>query len=508
MNNQDKFYITTAINYMNGPPHIGHAYEAITADVFARYHRLNNEQVFFLTGSDEHGQKISDTAKKQNMTPIELCDKYVDTFKSLNQNLNVSNDFYIRTTSEQHKKFVLWFWNKALEKEDIYLGQYTGWYNVREETYVTNKMAELHNYKDIVSGNELIQRNEPSYFFKLNKYKDQIINHINDNPHFILPLERRNEILDKLIKEELNDISISRTNFDWGIKTPENNHVMYVWFDALTNYLSALNFDQNNNIFWPPNITLIGKDIIWFHAVIFSGMLMSCDIPLPNTILCHGFVNDSEGKKMSKSLGNTIDPVEIIEKYNHDIFRFYMFCDAGNIGEDIKFDINRLIDMNDNVLGNSLGNLILRTSSLMGKIFQNKIKDQDLENNKIDIIFNHTELVDQINNCFLNFQLCDALKIIMDRIGQVNKYFSDNTPWKNTYENNIRIMSSTMNAIYILVHFLYPYIPTSCDKILNALGAKLVTFGELVENNNITSMNDAGKLFDRINKNKYDKKKN
>jgi len=317
------FYITTAINYANGAPHIGHAYEAATSDVIARHQRLTSKHraVYFVTGSDEHGQKIAEQAVKEGKSaPIEICDKYVAGFQVLNQRLRVTNDDYVRTTSDRHKRTAKELWNRCHAAGDIYLDRYQGWYNVREETFVTESEAQQHEYKDPVSGLPYRQVEEESYFFKMSKYKEQLIQYIEvDNPTFIQPVNHKNLILQRLKSDDLRDLSISRTTFDWGIPVPEGfheKHVMYVWLDALTNYLTGVNglgTNQDGSIdslakFWPANVHIIGKDILWFHTVIWPCLLMSSGVPLPKAVFAHGFVNDKEGKKMSKSMvRNSVD---------------------------------------------------------------------------------------------------------------------------------------------------------------------------------------------------------
>jgi nucleoside diphosphate kinase len=309
-----RFYISTAINYANGPPHMGHAYEAVAADCIARYHRAYGREVFFLTGSDEHGQKIADTAAGQGLKPIELADKHVAQFQDLDHSLGVKFDGYVRTTSDNHKKIARALWSKCEKNGGVYLGNYVGWYNVREETFVTETDAQANDFKDPVSGKPLKKMEEPSYFFRLSEYQQKLIDHIKSNPKFIMPGERRNEVLQRLAVP-LIDLSVSRTTFDWGIAVPGDTpgHVMYVWFDALSNYISGIGYDPSAKDpakatptakFWPADIHLIGKDIIWFHCVIWPALLMCSGEPLPKTILAHGFVHGADGKKMSKSIGN------------------------------------------------------------------------------------------------------------------------------------------------------------------------------------------------------------
>jgi methionyl-tRNA synthetase len=324
---------------------MGHAYEATTSDVIARYQRSlrsANHGVYFVTGSDEHGQKIAEAAERENVTPIEICNKYVTGFQVLNQRLLISNDDYIRTTSARHKRTAQELWLRCAAAGDIYLDTYTGWYNVREETFVTETDAALNNYTDPVSGLPYKRVEEESYFFRMSAYKDRLIQYIEiDNPNFIQPVNHKNLILQRLKSDELRDLSISRTTFNWGISVPSGfheNHVMYVWMDALSNYLTGVNglgVNQNDlndasgtpgNLqhFWPANVHIIGKDILWFHTVIWPCLLFSANIAPPLTVFAHGFVNDRDGKKMSKSMGNVVDPHDMLDKFDVDTFRWYV----------------------------------------------------------------------------------------------------------------------------------------------------------------------------------------
>lgn len=314
----DKYYLSTAIAYTNGYPHMGHAYEFLTADVLVRFYRVLGYDTYFLSGSDEHGQKVAASAAAAGRSPIEHCNIFVDAFKALKQRLAVSISSYVRTTSDSHKASAQRLWKMCAASDDIYLGIYEGWYNEREELFVTDSEAEATQFMDPGSGLPLKRVKEESYFFRMSKYADWLINHIESNPDFIQPEQFRNNILARLRKDPLKDLSVSRTTFDWGIRVPEGfdqKHVMYVWFDALSNYISGLGYlaepQGENAKYWPAQTHVIGKDIVWFHSVIWPIMLHSAGIPLPATVFCHGFVNAADGRKMSKSYNNTIDPLDV-----------------------------------------------------------------------------------------------------------------------------------------------------------------------------------------------------
>ncbi len=326
----EKYYVTTAIMYTNGNPHIGHAYEVALADYTARFNRMYGRDTFFLSGTDEHGQKIAETAERVGMTPQDMVNMYKERFEVLYQRLRVSENHFVRTTDAQHKDTARKLWQMCEKvKDDIYLGHYEGWYNVREEAYVTDADAEAWEFKDPSSGKPLELKKEASYFLRLSKYHDRLMKHIEENPDFIQPESYRNQIIARLTKDPLRDLSISRTTFEWGVRVPENcdqKHVMYVWFDALSNYISGVQgLDDpptENTKYWPANHHIIGKDILWFHTVIWPIMLMSANVPLPKSVMAHGFIHDENGDKMSKSLGNTIDAHDILDKYPCDTVRW------------------------------------------------------------------------------------------------------------------------------------------------------------------------------------------
>jgi methionyl-tRNA synthetase len=312
-----KFYLTTAIAYTNGYPHIGHAYEFLTSDVLVRYHRVLGQNTFFLTGTDEHGQKVAASAEKAGLTPLDHCDHYVKAFQDLHSQLLVTYSDFMRTTSPYHELTSQRLWSRCADNNDIYLDTYEGWYNEREEVFVSNQDAEACNFLDVGNGLPLKRVTEESYFFRMSKYTSKLIEHIETYPEFIQPEAYRQNILSRLQKEGLKDLSISRTSFTWGIPMPtgyDPKHVMYVWFDALSNYLSgihALDHDHDLSGFWPASVHVIGKDIVWFHAVIWPCMLFSAGLDLPKCVYAHGFVNASDGRKMSKSYNNAVDPIEV-----------------------------------------------------------------------------------------------------------------------------------------------------------------------------------------------------
>jgi len=504
------FYITTAINYTNGNPHSGHAYEAIVADCLARYHRLAKYDVFFMTGSDEHGQKIADTASQQKLDPIQLCDLYVEGFKKLNSMLSISNDFYIRTTTEEHKICAQVIWQKVKEKGDIYLGTYDGWYNKREERFMTEIEAKNVNYMD--GDIKLIKMSEPSYFFKLSKYQDKLIDYLKRYPEYIFPEERYNEIMERL-KEPLLDLSISRTNFDWGIKVPnDENHVMYVWFDALTNYLSGVEYHKDNNKFnqyWPASMHVIGKDIVWFHAVIWSCMLFSLDLPLPKNIVCHGFINGPDGRKMSKSWGNVICPKEMLTRYTSDTLRYFVLRE-GVFGADFNFSETGLIDRYNSDLANGIGNFVQRCLTFVVTYCDSKIPMEQATH-----LFDVGDWVGNINKSFGTFQIQSVIQQIMEVLANVNKWLNGMALWnlKNQEDQTKRniIVRTLLEFLYVLTHLMECFIPEASSKIFERLNTKPVDLRTLVDNSwdNLkpgTVVSSGAVLFPRIGLNRQDKK--
>ena len=471
------FYITTAINYANGAPHMGHAYEAVAADVIARYHRGYGREVFFLTGADEHGQKIADTAAAQGLKPIELVDRSVSQFKHLDWTLGCDFSFYGRTTSDKHKHLCRQLWQKCAENGDVYLGNYVGWYNVREETFVTETEAQANNFMDPVSGKALKKMEEPSYFFKMGQYRKAIIDHIKNNPEFVMPEARRNEVLGRL-DDELIDLSVSRTTFDWGIACPGDTpgHVMYVWFDALSNYITHLGYDAcapdpsksgPHTKFWPCDVHLIGKDIIWFHCVIWPAILMSAGLPLPKTVLAHGFVHGADGKKMSKSIGNVVDPYDVLNQFPVDSFRYFLMRDSP-FGGDLTFSETALALRHNAELADTFGNLVNRSITLCAKYNDGKIPKEAAEP-----IVDVGKLRADSEAAYNVHQIDTAADLAMGAIRAANKYLTDTEPWhmKDGDVRRLVVVRTVLEAVYAASHFLLPFLVYGIPKVFEKLNS-------------------------------------
>ena len=371
------FYITTPIYYPSGKPHMGHAYSSIIADVFARFKRLEGFEVFFLTGTDEHGLKIQREAEKNKKDPKVFCDELSKKFKDLSKTLNLSNDDFIRTTESRHYKSVEKIWNKLVDSGDIYLDKYSGWYSISDEAFYDDEEIKDHEGSKIAisSGSKVEWVEEESFFFKLSAWSSELLKHYENNKDFIAPKSRKNEVV-KFVEKGLKDLSISRTSFSWGIRVPKNDkHVIYVWLDALTNYLSALDFsnlnDEKFKNFWPADVHIIGKDILRFHAIYWPAFLLAAKIPLPKRVFGHGWIL-SDDKKMSKSIGNILDPIEIIKSYGVDQLRYYLVKEV-SLGNDGSISMKNLYNCINNDLANNYGNLCQRVFSFIHKNCSNKI---------------------------------------------------------------------------------------------------------------------------------------
>tara|TARA_Y100001958_G_C21241453_1_gene569312 strand:- start:1059 stop:2600 length:1542 start_codon:yes stop_codon:yes gene_type:complete len=469
-----KFYITTPIYYPSGKPHMGHAYSSIIADIFARFKRLEGYEVLFLTGTDEHGQKIQKEAEKNRKDPKIFCDELSDKFRSLTKTLNLTNNDFIRTTESRHFKSVNEIWNRLVKSGDIYLDKYSGWYSVSDEAYYEEDEIEKKNGKNISksSGSSVEWVEEESYFFKLSAWQKKLLEHYSNNKEFILPISRKNEVI-SFVEKGLKDLSISRTSFSWGIPVPDNSkHIIYVWLDALTNYLSALNFPDTNDekykSFWPADVHIIGKDILRFHAIYWPAFLLAADLPLPKRVFGHGWILSDE-KKMSKSLGNILDPIEIIDKYGIDQLRYYLIKEV-SLGNDGSISMENLKNCINNDLANNYGNLCQRVFSFINKNCENKIpKAKDLGENDILLINNIKKnipkLIDFINKQNLN----EYIKMVVSFSFEANKYFNDSEPWafkKKDPERMNTVLFTICEQIKNISILLNPIIPLSTKKVL------------------------------------------
>ena len=468
------FYITTPIYYPSGKPHMGHAYSSIIADIFARFKRLENYNVLFLTGTDEHGQKIQKEAKKNNKDPKLFCDELSETFRSLTKILNLSNDDFIRTTEKRHHSSVKEIWNKLVESGDIYLDKYSGWYSVSDEAFYDEDEIENIDGKKISksSGSSVEWVEEESYFFKLSKWSDKLLKFYKDNPDFILPKSRKNEVI-KFVEKGLKDLSISRTSFSWGIPVPKNDkHIIYVWLDALTNYISALNFpditDKKYKSFWPADIHIIGKDILRFHAVFWPAFLLAAKLPAPKRVFGHGWIL-SDDKKMSKSLGNILDPLEIIDKYGIDQLRYYLVKEV-SLGNDGSISLENLKNCINNDLANNYGNLCQRVFSFIKKNCENKIPFNSKLNDKDKLLINNLkDNLPKLINFMNNQQLNEYIKTVVSFSFDANKYFNDSEPWALKRKNPERmnaILFTIVEQIKNISILLNPIIPDATNKVL------------------------------------------
>jgi len=498
------FYITTPIYYPSAKPHMGHAYSSIIADFFARFKRIQGYKVHFLTGTDEHGQKIQRAAERKGMEPLKFCDEISETFRNLSQTLNLSNDDFIRTTEIRHEKSVHNLWNILEKKNEIYLSKYSGWYSVSDEAFYTEDEIDISNDTKVasISGSTVEWVEEESYFFKLSKWQEPLLKYYSEHPDFILPISRKNEVI-SFVKSGLKDLSVSRKSFSWGIKVPSNNnHVIYVWLDALTNYLSALNYpNQNDNLyknFWPASIHLIGKDILRFHAVYWPAFLLAADIPLPERIYGHGWILSGE-EKMSKSKGNILDPIEIIKTYGLDSLRYYLIKEV-SFGNDGNISKEKLQSCINSDLANNYGNLCQRVISFNEKNCNLKIpKINSFNKDDLDLLKRFSDNFDMLVKYIDNQDLNSYMNFVVESLFLANKYFNDHEPWKKK-SDQLRlntIVYVSLEIIRKISIMLYPVIPSSSLKVLNIfdISEKEIDFNS-IKNHNVLVPNEK---IDKIN---------
>ncbi len=475
------YYLTTAISYVNGAPHLGHAYEAISADVIARFKRLDGYDVMFLTGTDEHGQKVEKTAKDAGEDPKAFCDRIAAEFIAMTGMLDISNDDFIRTTEDRHVRSVQEIWKRIADNGDIYLDKYAGWYSVRDEAFFgENELTKGGDGKFVApSGAPVEWVEESSYFFKLSEYGDRLLEHYDANPDFILPHYRRNEVVN-FVKQGLTDLSVSRTTFDWGIPVPDSQdgpdgHIMYVWLDALTNYITAAGFPDEDSEsyrkYWPADLHIIGKDILRFHTIYWPAFLMSAGLPLPRRVFGHGFLN-IEGEKMSKSLGNVITPKSMVDAFGLDQTRYFLMREVP-YGNDGSFSKESMVNRINSDLANDLGNLGQRVLSMIAKNCDAKVPtpadpnddDQALSAAAVDVLA-------RMRDAMETQQIHKMLESIWSVVGDANRYVDAQAPWALRKIDPIRmatVLYTLADVIRVLGIYVQSVVPGSAATLLDQL---------------------------------------
>jgi methionyl-tRNA synthetase len=473
----DPFYITTAIHYPNGKPHIGHAYETIAADVIARFQRASGREVRFQTGTDEHGLKIAQKARELGITPRQLCDEMSQHFRDLFDKLNISYDRFIRTTEDSHHVASQALWKAMEANGDLYLDRYEGWYSIRDEAYYDeSELVEGEGGEKLSpQGTPVEWTVEESWFFRLSAYQDRLLALYRENPCFIQPETRRNEVM-RFVEGGLRDLSISRTSFDWGVKVPgAENHVMYVWVDALTNYLTGLGYpDATADMakFWPADLHLIGKDIVRFHTVYWPAFLMSAGLALPKQVFGHGFLLN-RGQKESKSLGNVTDPVELADRFGVDVLRYFLMREI-SFGQDGSYSPEAIVTRGNAELDNSFGNLAQRVLSMIFKNLDGELRS-GLATAEADTAL-ATEVAAQIaamRSAFAELAFSDGLESWMRAVFACNQYVDEQAPWalrKTDPERMGAVLMVLFRCVRDLAIALRPVVPDSADKLLEQMG--------------------------------------
>lgn len=492
------FYLTTPIYYPSGNLHIGHAYTTVAGDAMARYKRMRGFDVMYLTGTDEHGQKIQEKAQETNVTPQQYVDGIVEGIQELWKKLDISYDDFIRTTENRHKEIVEKIFAQLLEQGDIYLGEYEGWYCTPCESYYTETQLVDGNCPDC--GRPVHRVKEESYFFKVSKYAERLLNYYEENPSFIQPESRKNEMINNFIKPGLEDLAVSRTTFDWGIKVPRNpKHVIYVWIDALSNYITALGYGSDNDSkylkYWPADVHLVGKEIVRFHTIYWPIMLMALDLPLPKKVFAHGWLLMKDGK-MSKSKGNVVDPVTLIDRYGLDSLRYYLLREVP-FGADGVFTPEGFVERINFDLANDLGNLLNRTIAMINKYFDGVIPAYEGSNGEFDqaLVQMNKETVIKYEEAMENMEFSVALASIWQLVSRSNKYIDETKPWVLAKEETDRqALASTMyhlaESLRRISVLLQPFLTRTPKKIFTQLNIDKVeltswesldTFGTIPE---------------------------
>lgn len=508
MNNEKKFYITTPIYYPSANFHIGHCYTTIVADAIARYKRLTGYDVFYLTGTDEHGEKIQKKANEAGVTPKEYVDKIVANAKDLWKSLDISYDKFIRTTDEEHVKCVQKIFERLYKQGDIYKGEYKGLYCTPCESFWTE--TQLINGKCPDCGRDVHEVSEEAYFFKLSKYQDRLVKYYEENPNFIEPESRKNEMINNFIKPGLADLCVSRTSFDWGIPvTFDDKHVVYVWLDALTNYISALGYlSDDDSLFkkyWPCDLHIVGKEIIRFHTIVWPIMLMALDLPLPKKVFGHGWLV-IDGGKISKSLGNYKDPREYIDTYSVDAVRYFALREVP-FGSDGSFSEDALINRTNGDLANILGNLVNRTIGMINKYFDGEVSNkgvsEEIDNN---LIKEAESLYIKVENYMNKLEVPKALDSIFDLFRSLNKYIDETTPWILAKDDSKKdrlatVLYNLIEGIRIGTVLLRPFIPETTEKIFKQINTDNTSYDSVKEFGGYKSGTKVGTpevLFQRI----------
>jgi methionyl-tRNA synthetase len=491
------FYITTAISYVNGVPHLGHAYEAIATDVIARHMRQRDPEVFFLTGTDEHGEPVADAAKAQGLEPQALADANAEQFRSLMPRLSVSNDFFIRTTDAEHQRRVQEVLQRVHDNGHTYKGVYEGWYCPR--------CADFKVENEILEGNlcpihetPLTREQEENWFFRLSTFQEPLERLYEDQPAFVMPLVRFNEA-HSFIRSGLQDVSLSRAHLKWGVTVPwDPDHVFYVWFDALLNYYTALGYARDGEDltakFWPADFHVIGKDILKFHTVFWPAMLLAADLPLPRHVFVHGFLLGADGRKMSKSLGNVLDPFQVLEEYGADALRFYLMRDV-SFGSDGAVGIEAFTARYEAELANEYGNLASRTIAMISRYRDGVVPEVDTDP---ELAAEFDGLSQQVCDLMDAAEVSTALELVWRRVRRCNRYVEEQAPWKQAKDPAAageldRTLASLVEGLRVVSVLLAPYLPGAVETLLKALGANDVAietarFGAHAGGNAVTAV--------------------